>query len=52
MWFDRHGVENAPLVIVDGYGFFDHVSAGHRETGGAASGIELHPVVSVQLAER
>ena len=48
-WLDRHGTRNAPLVIVDGYGFFDRVT-GHREVGGAPSGIEIHPVISVQLA--
>jgi hypothetical protein len=51
IWLDRRGVLNAPVVIVSGYGFFDRVGRGHREVGGAASGIELHPVLSVQLAE-
>ncbi len=50
-WLDRHGIRNAPLVIVDGYGFFDRVT-GHSEVGGAPSGIELHPVLSVRPAAR
>lgn len=44
-WLDYRGA-TPPLVIVTGYGYIDYE---HGQTGGADNGVELHPVLDVQL---
>ena len=47
-WLDYRGAR-PPVVLVTGYGFFDQL---HDVDGQARNGAELHPVISVALAQR